>query len=286
MLPGESVVKGGVGIKLRLGEIGTRATTDFDVATREEEAFLDDLEKRLEIGWGTVPPSKGQLKKNAEATPRLAFTGALRRDKKSKPAGVPAEYVMKPCNVTLRFMTSPWSAVKLEVGYDELRGIDLADHETGLDEQLTAIGAILGFGDLKPVPLISLELQLAQKIHAVTEPGSPRAHDLVDLQLLWHAGTDAGQGLDLTLLKTLCERTFDFRKRHAWPPADFAMPGLLDDVYGKALDEARAAPEAVEGEPETVNATAELADTLADASAWLNDRIVEIVAAVNEADLA
>ena len=43
--------------------------------------------------------------------------------------------------------------------------------------------ARLGLSALKPVPLIALEQQIAQKIYAATQPGSQRAHDLVDLQV-------------------------------------------------------------------------------------------------------
>lgn len=60
-----------------------------------------------------------------------------------------------------------------------------------------------GFGELEPVDLIDLEYQIAQKIHAVTDPAYARAHDLVDLQLLWNATPD------LSILHRLCMRTFD-----------------------------------------------------------------------------
>ncbi|WP_431310197.1 nucleotidyl transferase AbiEii/AbiGii toxin family protein [Litorihabitans aurantiacus] len=57
-----------------------------------------------------------------------------------------------------------------------------------------------------------LEHQIAQKLHAVTDPAYERAHDLVDLQLLWRADPD------LPRLRDLCERTFDWRRRQPWPP--------------------------------------------------------------------
>lgn len=46
--------------------------------------------------------------------------------------------------------------------------------------------------------LVELEYQIAQQIHAVTDPGFDRAHDLVDLQLLWNAVPD------LPRLSALC----------------------------------------------------------------------------------
>lgn len=199
---------------------------------------------------------------------------------------------MQPYRVSLSFLGHGWTGVKLEVAHDEIGGISYTDHDSEPAEQLTAIAAVLGLGELKPVPLISLELQIAQKIHAVTEPGSDRAHDLVDLQLLWHAGTSsgtaAGESLDLPLLTTLCERTFAFRQRHPWPPVDFTMPDLLEEAYRKALEEARTTPdtgdhepdngEPNDDEPQTHKATADLADTMADATAWLNDRLAELTA--------
>ena len=86
-----------------------------------------------------------------------------------------------------------------------------------------------------PVPASRSEQQVAQKIHAATHPDSQRAHDLVDVQLLWHAGTDGGQDLDLPLLVQMCRRTFDYRHTHAWPPA-VALPELLDPAYQTARE--------------------------------------------------
>ncbi len=40
MLPAGTLVKGGIGVKLRLGEVGTRATRDLDVLARDREAFF------------------------------------------------------------------------------------------------------------------------------------------------------------------------------------------------------------------------------------------------------
>jgi hypothetical protein len=143
-----------------------------------------------------------------------------------------------------------------------------------------AVGAVLGFGDPAPVPLISLEQQIAQKIHAVTHPGSQRAHDLVDLQLLWRAGTEGEQGLDLPLLAQLCQRTFDYRRAHPWPPTGAALPNLLEPAYQAALEEADPG-NLLPNEPDDGSvATPDVspAVTLSDATGWLADRIAEIAA--------
>jgi hypothetical protein len=259
MLPDGAVVKGGIGMKLRLGEVGTRATRDMDLVVRDRTNFLGELNRNLQNGWGTVPPSKGALKKDRNAPPKLAFTGQARPRKKPHSDGVPTEYLMDPYDVTLNFLDASWTKVPVEVGHDEIGGIEHADLPTDVADQIAAIGRVLGFGELAPVSLMSLERQVAQKIHAATEPASQRAHDLVDLQLLWNAATVGGQGLDLPALADQCRRTFAYRKAHAWPPTA-AMPDILEAAYQANKDEAILV----------------LAETLAEACAWLNARIEEI----------
>lgn len=233
MLPSPTIVKGGIGVKLRLGETGTRATTDFDVATATALAtFKDDLDARLRTGWGHVPPSKTALKKNPDAEHRVAFTGRAKFLNQAAPEGVSAAYVMQPYQVTLAFLGRDWGSVKLEVGHDELDGT--FDSEVAMAQELVSIAAELGFGDVNPVDLIAAELQLAQKIHAVTEPGSDRAHDLVDIQLLWDDTTDE------TKLRDLCIRTFEYRRGHTWPPGPLTMPNLLEPLYAAAFEQTQA----------------------------------------------
>lgn len=58
MLPDPVAIKGGMGIKLRFGESGTRATADLDVSTKQRgEVFEEAFRERLANGWGTVPAS-------------------------------------------------------------------------------------------------------------------------------------------------------------------------------------------------------------------------------------
>lgn len=268
MLPAGTVVKGGIGVKLRLGEVGTRATKDVDVVAQERDTFLADLAERLDVGWGRVPSSKGALKRDPDAPPRLAFSGKARADRQPQPGGVPQAYLMEPYKVTLHFMGSPWRKVPLEVAHDEIGGLEYADYDSDVPDQLAAIGRALGCGALEPVPLISLEQQLAQKIHAASAPDSDRAHDLVDIQLLWRAGTADGQGLDLPLLADLCRRTFAYRNTHAWPPAA-SMPDLLQPAYERAREEADSGIDPESGAPV-------LEPTLTRATAWLELRIAEI----------
>ncbi|XVU26013.1 hypothetical protein ACQPZJ_02835 [Actinoplanes sp. CA-054009] len=147
MLPAGTFVKGGIGIKLRLGEIGTRATRDVDVVARDRGTFPVRLADRLEAGWGSVPPSRGQLKKDPAARPRLAFDGRVRPGRRAAPDGIPPVYVMEPYNVTLRFMGTPWAAVPLEVSHDEIEGVGGGGDIQAVADEIAVVGAALGFGD-------------------------------------------------------------------------------------------------------------------------------------------
>ena len=64
-----------------------------------------------------------------------------------------------------------------------------------------------------PIPAMRLEYQVAQKLHGVSAPGSRRAHDLIDLQLIMSNGD-----VDLRLAADLCKKLFTYRKVHSWPP--------------------------------------------------------------------
>lgn len=58
-----------------------------------------------------------------------------------------------------------------------------------------------------PVPVMGVDHQLAQKLHAVSGEGSERGRDLVDLQLL-HEGED----FVLERVAATCVRLFDYRR--------------------------------------------------------------------------
>ena len=63
--------------------------------------------------------------------------------------------------------------------------------------------------------VMKLSYQIAQKLHAVSDPDSERAHDLVDLQLIV-----AHSKLDMADVRSKCHRLFDYRRMQAWPPKD------------------------------------------------------------------
>jgi hypothetical protein len=88
MLP-PAAIKGGTGLKLRLGDAMTRQTPDLDAAFRgDRAAFLTDLAANLRGGWNS-------------------FTGTVIEGRPRPPAGVPTAYVMQPYVVKLLFHGRP-----------------------------------------------------------------------------------------------------------------------------------------------------------------------------------
>lgn len=230
MLPDSVAVKGGMGIKLRLGERGTRATSDLDVSTSiRGEEFEQAFRARLAEGWGIVPASKGEQRRNPAAPDRIAFTATLRPSKLHDPGLERTEYLMHPYRVSIAFLGNAWGALEVEVSDPE---IDSNAHtRRAIDEDLAQFGAHFGFGHLRPVELVDLEYQIAQKLHAVTDPNYVRPHDLVDLQLLWNAGPN------LPSLKRLCVRTFGWRRKQAWPPLPLRSMDGWELAYADARSE-------------------------------------------------
>lgn len=257
MLPEATVVKGGMGIKLRFGELGTRATADLDISTQDRgSAFQRDFASRLAAGWGEVPPSKGARKRDPSAANRVAFTASLRAGRAHDPGLRRPHYVTHPYRVSLAFLGVAWGAIDVEISDPELdagqRGL------RQLDPELVAFGSYFGFADVRPVELVDLEYQIAQKIHAVTDPAYARAHDLVDLQLLWLAGPDSIK------LSELCRRTFAWRRSHSWPPLPLRSMDGWDLAYADAWQET-----------EIQGATPVLRE-LSDARAWLSGQIAAL----------
>ncbi|MDY6055962.1 nucleotidyl transferase AbiEii/AbiGii toxin family protein [Micrococcus sp.] len=250
MLPSDTAVKGGIGVKIRVGETGTRATRDLDVTAHDRRRAVEALTAHLERGWGEVPASKSALKKDPNAGPRVAFFGSVAAQRQASPAGVPPQYVLQPYTVRLCFLTpkTTMTSVLLEIGVDEFDGAAISPPDLVLSEQVAAAVAALGCGAPGPVSIISIEQQVAQKIHAVTDPAENRGHDLVDIQVLWQEAAERPGGVDLPLLADLCRRTFAYRSTsrtlarrppHTWPPG-IEHVLTLSSQYESALDEVKA----------------------------------------------
>lgn len=192
MLP-NGAVKGGSAIKLRLGNSGTRFTTDLDAARASDlSPFIERLAESLAAGWE-------------------GFTGRIVEKEPATPAGIPAAYVMRPYEIKLAYNTKPWVTVPFELGHNEIGDADSPDYVEPKDANETLMK--LGFPPIGPIPVMPLEHQMAQKLHAASAPESDRAHDLIDLQLI--AGAYAG---DWSSVRATCLRLFAYRRAQTWPP--------------------------------------------------------------------
>ncbi len=234
LLPG-GAVKGGSAIKLRLGDDATRYTSDLDVARATSlEEFLDGLEANLRDGWA-------------------GFTGTVVPREPASPPGVPSAYIMQPFDIKLAYRSSPWCTVPLEVGHNEIG--DAEEPDWGMPDDVRGMFLALGLPEPMPMPLMSLDHQVAQKLHALTAPGSVRAHDLVDLQLI--APAVAGE---LPKVRQTCERLFAYRCAQAWPPEVVLGPGWAE-VYDRE------------------SAGLDVLPTVGEALSWTNDLIGRIASA-------
>jgi hypothetical protein len=206
MLP-EGAIKGGSAMALRYGR-GTRFTQDLDAARVHSLArFRTDFEESLAAGWA-------------------GFTGRLVEKAAPRPTGVPTAYVMQPFEVKLDYLGRPWCTVKFELGHNEIGDTDEPEYELAAD--LAGLFTEVGLEAPLPVPVMRADHQVAQKLHAVSDEGSERARDLVDLQLL-----DRRERLDLVQVARTCVRLFDYRQRQAWPPTIVAGLGW-ETLYAEA----------------------------------------------------
>ena len=113
---------------------------------------------------------------------------------------------MQPFAVKLDYNGKPWVTVDLEVGHNEIGDAD----EPDLCLPCFVVEAFESIGLPSPGPVPH---QIAQKLHGLSEPGSRRAHDLIDLQLLV-----AGCDVDYAKTRSVCERLFAYRQMQSWPP--------------------------------------------------------------------
>jgi hypothetical protein len=190
------VVKGGVAVELRMRE-KARATRDLDIVV-------------VGRGQDTV-----QTLRNALGGLYLDFSFRLRGEAHVMPNDTTR------VEVVVEFKGRAWGTVRL----------DLSDHHPAEIEVEKVRALDLGeFGIFAPTELtcLSLRYQLAQKLHAMTEPHSldrpnERFHDLVDVLLLRDLVKD------LHSLRQACVKLFTVRATHAWPasfdpPAGWAAP--------------------------------------------------------------
>ena len=210
LLP-DGAVKGGSSLKLRFGENAARFSRDLDTARVSDiNSYTEALEEALTAGWN-------------------GFTGRLVRGRQASPEGVPVHYVMQPFEVKLSYNGKSWMTVPLEVGYNELG--DAEEPDMRVPEEASKVFEALGFPPLSSMPFMRLAHQIAQKLHGLTEDGSERVHDLVDLQVIMREEPPA-----LETVKPICVRLFSYRNMQPWPPVIEEQPGWAEG-YQAACEE-------------------------------------------------
>jgi predicted nucleotidyltransferase component of viral defense system len=198
---GRWLLKGGFALDLRL-PARARSTKDVDIEWRGEESELLDM-----------------LLEAADYDPGDFFVFAIER------AGVPADHLggSHRFRVSTSLAGRPFETFLLDVG---LRSEGAVATETLRTDDL------LDFAGIEPVEVeaVSLELQIAEKLHAYTRTyegrrNSTRTKDLVDLTLIAELST-----LDADSLRVEIKTIFGLRETHVVPttlpapPADWQVP--------------------------------------------------------------
>lgn len=205
------LIKGGTAIDLRRGMAPARLSKDLDAAVRGDmNAFITQARTLLETGWA-------------------GFTGRLARESEIDVPGL----LVKPrrFDVKLNYLGRPFATVPVELSLAEGKSGDEHDQIT-----VTEYDAI-GLEPKGPVHCLSLRYQIAQKIHACTDPldgvrDNDRARDLIDLQLLALVLSDD----QLNSVRDACAEIFTGRQRHQWPPTVRVWPAW-PTIYAAATSE-------------------------------------------------
>lgn len=213
-------LKGGTLLQHRLNATA-RTTKDVDGLVRGDiDGFIAALEEALDEPWGPL-------------TLRRADVQVI---------SVPTR-VLQPrrFDIILELRGVTWRRIQFEISPDE----------AGISDEQEAIEPppLSGFGLPDPDVLvgIAMRFQIAQKLHAVTDPHSPpesindRARDVVDLLLLRDLARDTGSPT-LPQIKSAAVAVFDTRAAEAgqlgrtprdWPPTLVPHDHWKDD-YARA----------------------------------------------------
>lgn len=185
------LIKGGVAMELRLNLQG-RATKDVDAMLRAH-ADPDEIDAAVRAALGRRLLDGHVAFEVRGATP-IGETGAVRFD------------------VRVLWKTSPLAKVKLEVSGAEGDAGESWDTVASLN----LAGQFGLTGPAEAIPCLPLRFQIAQKLHALTDPreDNDRFRDLVDLLLL----DDLDERDDDATLRAACEQVFAARARQPWPP--------------------------------------------------------------------
>lgn len=195
------VFKGGSSLELRYAS-AARASRDVDLAFAGDLSDLVDvLQGALRNGW-------------------RGFTGRILDP---EDLAIPwAEITGQRIDAKLSFQGRPFSTLTLEV---------VALREPPDIEYVSAMSlANIGIDPPRRIPCLSLAQQVAEKIHACTDPldggrVNDRVNDVMDLIIIEDL---AGDDLDRGATRSRCETVFAERDTHLWPPKIEIQPGWRD----------------------------------------------------------
>lgn len=210
------LLKGGTLLQHRLNATA-RTTKDVDGLVRGDlDAFLLALEDALAVPWGPLTLRRGEVEVVTVPTTLI------------KP---------RRFDIVIELRGVTWRRIQFEV----------SAHEAGIGREFEAIEPppLSGFGLPDPDTLvgIAMRFQIAQKLHAVSDPHDPpdhvndRARDVVDLVLARDLAAETGSP---TLAEIRAAGTAVFEARadeaqqlghpgRAWRPTVTAHPHWADD---------------------------------------------------------
>jgi predicted nucleotidyltransferase component of viral defense system len=181
-------LKGGVAMELRFAQYA-RATKDVDLGIEGTRATrLQKLSEVLDLGFD-------------EFTFRV----------KAKVRHMDQADTVR-VEVAIQYRTRGWQTVDVDLGPASTGQVDLIEPRVqGLAE--------LGIPVPSPVRCLGIADQVAQKLHACTDPAATgRARDVLDILLI-----DALGQIDYAETTRAARRVFEERATHAFPP-EFVMP--------------------------------------------------------------
>lgn len=199
----EFALKGGYALELRLNQ--ARATRDIDIALR-------------------IRPKDKEISKYGPADIQEVLQTAVESD-----PGDRFEFIIGMARMEIA--AHPAAGWRFPVtarlaGYDFIRfSVDLVTNDPWLGPHgRVAMPDWLGFAGIAAprTPVVSAEQQLAEKLHAFTQPcrvANSRVKDLVDLLLLSRL-----KGLSVKRVRLAAEATFKLRGTQDFPPP-FPLPG-------------------------------------------------------------
>jgi hypothetical protein len=225
------LVKGGSALELRLGLSRSRTSKDLDGVFRGDfDEFFDAALAALRTGWA-------------------GFTGRATLPEEIDVPGMPVR--PRRFAVKLEYHGRRFVTVPVEVAPDEA-GL-ASEHDPVQSADLDGLTA-LGLPRPDPVPCITIRWQLAQKLHACTDPldgvrPNDRARDLPDILILAALISDHY----LPSVRDACHAVFAARDGHAWPPVLVIQPHW-SGLYTAAIFGLKDLPNTVEEAAEAVRA--------------------------------